>query len=152
MTYFLFLVFHHSFHRPKQLYGVCPTRSAQVLHPPQYPSYTKRQLLVGYCVVQPKDCHLRLRPSLLLCFLKGCVSAPQTNDRRVVRAHPMHPAIEGPIGSSGAKSWVHRGCCHEERGPKPLKCRAAAAHIICCVLCLCFVLWLGVEHCILPIL
>ena len=47
--------------RPKRWYGIRPTCSAQVVHPPQYPSYRKRQLLVGFCVAQPKDGHLRPR-------------------------------------------------------------------------------------------
>jgi hypothetical protein len=41
---------------------------------------------------------------------------------------------------------------HGERGPKPLKDRAAAAHVGCCVLWLCFLLWLAVEFCTLLIL
>jgi len=55
-------------------------------------------------------------------------------------------ALYGPIGSSSAKIWVHSGCCHGERGPKPLKGRAVAAHVGCCVLWLCFVLWLAIEY------
>jgi hypothetical protein len=50
------------------------------------------------------------------------------------------------IGSSSVKIWVHGGCCHGERGSKPLKGRTAAAHVGCCVLWLCFVLWLVVSR------
>jgi len=60
-----------------------------------------------------------------------------------VQATPR--ALYGPIGSSGAKIWFHGRCCHGERGPKPLKGRAAVAHVGCCVLWLCFVLWLAIE-------
>jgi len=68
----------------------------------------------------------------------------------MVRAQPMSRALYGPIGSSGAKIWVHVRCCHGERGPKLLKGRAEAAHVGCCMLWLCFVLWLAIV--ILPIL
>jgi hypothetical protein len=149
---FLFLFFCCSFCWPKQSYGVCPTRSAQVVCPPQYPSYCEHQLLAGCCVVRPKDGHLRPRPSPSLWFLMGCVLVPQTKDRTAVTALPMHCTNNGPIGSSGAKRWVHGGCCHGERGPKPLKSRAVAAYVGCCVLWLYFVLWLVVEYCIIPIM
>jgi hypothetical protein len=49
----------------------------------------------------------RPRPSPFLCFSMGCISAPQTKDRRVARVHPMHCTINGPIGSSRAKIWEH---------------------------------------------
>jgi hypothetical protein len=49
-------------------------------------------------------------------------------------------------------TWGQLCPAHGERGAKPLESRAAAAHVGCCVLWLCFVLWLAVEHCILPIL
>jgi len=65
----------------------------------------------------------------------------------MARAQPMLRALYGPIGSSGIKNWVHGRCCHGERGPKLLKGRAAAAHVGCCVLWLCFVLWLAIEYC-----
>jgi hypothetical protein len=32
-----------------------------------------------------------------------------------MRAHPMPRALYGPIGISGAKIWVHGGCCHGKR-------------------------------------
>ncbi len=60
-TNFLFFIFCHSVCPPKRWYSIRPTCSAQVVLPPQYPSYRKRQLLVGFCVVQPKDSHLRPR-------------------------------------------------------------------------------------------
>jgi hypothetical protein len=67
-------------------------------------------------------------------------------------ANPMARALHEPIGIIGAKIWGHGRCCHGGRGPKPLEGRAVAAHVGCCVLWLCFVLPLSVEHCILPIL
>jgi hypothetical protein len=48
--------------------------------------------------------------------------------------------------------WGQLCPAHGERGAKPLESTAAAAHDGCCVLWLCSVLWLVVEHCILPIL
>ena len=61
----------------------------------------------------------------------------------MVSAHPMPRACHGPIDSGGTKIWVHGICCHGERGPKPMKGRAWAAHVGCwCVLWLCFVLLL----------
>jgi hypothetical protein len=48
--------------------------------------------------------------------------------------------------------WGQLCPAHGERGAKPLESKAVAAHVGCCVLWLCFVLWLAVEHCILPIL
>ncbi len=137
---------------PERWYGVRPTCSAQVVRPPQYPSYRKCWLLVDCCVVQSKDGHLRPRPSPSLCFSMGCILAPQTKDKRVARAHLMHCAIDGSIGSSGTKIWGYGWSSHGQRGPKPLEGRVAAAHVGCCVLWLRIVLWLVVEHCILPIL
>jgi hypothetical protein len=63
---FLFLFFCCLVCHPKRWYGVRPTRSAQVVRPPQYPSYFERQLSVGCCVVRLIDGHLRPRshPSL----------------------------------------------------------------------------------------
>ncbi len=90
-------------------------------------------------------------PSLYF-FLMGCILAHQTKDRRVARAHLRHHTIDGPIWSSSAKIWVHGGCCYGKRGQKPLKGWVAAAHVGCCVLWLCFVLCLAVEHCISSIL
>jgi hypothetical protein len=134
MTFFFYLFFL-SLSLPSQTMARRPpTRSVQVLCPPQYPSYRKRQLSIGCYVVQPKDGHLRPRPRPSLCFLMGCIFAPQTKYRRAARVHPMHPAIDGPIGSSGAKIWVHGGCCHGERGPKPLKGQVVAANVGCWVL------------------
>ncbi len=129
----------HSICRPKKWYGVCPTRSAQVMRPPQYLSYRKRQLLVGCCVVGPKDGHLRPRPCPSLRLFMGFVVVPQTKDRRVARAHPMHHSINGPIWSTGTKIWVHGGSSHGERGQKPLKDRAAwlMLVVVCCGCALC---------------
>jgi hypothetical protein len=94
---------------------------------------------------------LRPRPHPSLCFSMGCVLAPQTKEPTTARAQPMPRVLYGPIGSSSAKLWVHGGCCHRERGPNPLKGRAAWLMLV--VVCwLCFVLWLAVEYCILPIL
>ena len=71
----------------------------------------------------------------------------QTKEPTMARAQLMPRALYGPIGSSGSKIWVHGGgCCHGERGPKPLKGWAVAAHVDCCVLSLCFVLWLAIEY------
>ncbi len=101
--------------RPKQWYGVRPTRSSQVVRPPQYPSYPERQLLVGCCVVQPKDGHLRPRSHLSHYVLMCCVLVPQTKEQKAKRAHPMPHDLYGPIGISNAKIWVHGGCCHGKR-------------------------------------
>jgi hypothetical protein len=125
---------------------VTPTRSVQVVRPPEYPPHRDRGLLVGCCVVCSNGGHLRPRPRPSICFSKGCISAPQTKEPTMAKAQPMPLALYGPIGSSGAKIWVHGGCCHGERGPKPLKGRTAAAHVGCCVLWLCFVLWLPIEY------
>ncbi len=59
--HFIFFIFLLLSFRPKRWYGVHPTHSAQIMRPPQYPSYREHQLLVGCCVVWPKDGHLRPR-------------------------------------------------------------------------------------------
>ncbi len=57
----------------------------------------------------------------------------------VACANPALDACNKPIGSNGAMIWGR--CCHihGERA-KPLDRAAAAAHVDCCVLCVC--LWL----------
>jgi hypothetical protein len=84
--------------------------------------------------------------------LMCCNLVPQTKEQTAARTHPTPRALYGPIEISGAKIQVDGGCSHGERGQKPLKGGAVAAHVGCCVLLLCFVLWLVVEHCILPTL
>jgi hypothetical protein len=143
---FVFMFVQRSVHRPKQWYGVTPTRSVQVARPPEYHPHRDRGLSVGCCFVCSNSGHLRPRPRPSLCFLRGCVSAPQTKEPTIARAQPTPRALYGLIGSRGAKIWVHGRCCHGERGPKPLKGRAAVAHVGCCVLWLCFVLWLAIEY------
>ena len=130
-----------------------PTCSVQVAGPPKYPPHRDRRLLVGCCVVCSNGGHLRPRPRPSLCILRGCILAPQTKEPTILRAQPMPRALYGPIGSSITKIWVHGGCCHGERGPMLLKGRAVAALVGCCVLWLCFVLWLVRDRVlILPIL
>ncbi len=89
----LFFLFFYSVCHPKRWYGVRPIHSAQVVCPPQYPSYRQRPLLVGCCVVQPKDGHLRLRSHPSLLFSMCCVSAPQTKEQTATRAKPMPQAL-----------------------------------------------------------
>ncbi len=112
---FLILFFCCSVCRPKQWYGIHPTCSAQIVRPPQYPSYHKCQLLVGCCFVQPIDGHLRLRSHPSLKSLMCCILVPQMKEQTATRAHPTLRALYGPIGISGAKIWVHGGCGLGER-------------------------------------
>jgi hypothetical protein len=131
---------------PQTINGVTPTHSVQVARPPKYHPHHDRRLSVGCCFVCSIGGHLRPRPHPSLCFSRGCVLAPQTKEPTMARVQPTSRALYGPIGSSGTKIWVHGGCCHGERGLKPLKGRAAAAHVGCCMLWLCFVLWLMIEY------
>jgi hypothetical protein len=57
------------------------------------------------------------------------------------RAHLTPRALHGPIGISGAKIWVHGGCCHDKRwqGRLGVQWRYLMLVILCFVL-LCFVL------------
>jgi hypothetical protein len=117
----------------------------QVVRPPEYPPHCDHGLVVGCCIVCSNGGHLRPRPRPSLCFLRGCVLAPQMKEPTMARAQPTPRALYGPIGSSGVKNWVHGRCCHGERGPKPLKGRAAVAHVGCCVCSGCvFVLFLPI--------
>jgi hypothetical protein len=126
--------------------------SAPAAPPLIHPIYRRRQPLVGCCVLLLNGDHLRPRPQPSLSFSMGLVLTPQSMEPATARAHQMPRPCYRPIGSKSAKIWVHGGCCHGERETKQLESRAAAAHIGCCVLWLCFVLWLMVECCILPIL
>jgi hypothetical protein len=111
---FVFIFVRHSVHRPKQWYSVTPTRTIQVPHPSEYPSHRDRGLLVCCCVVCSNGGHRRPRPHPSLCFSRGCVSETQTKEPTMARAQPTPRALYGPIGSNGAKIWVHGGCCHGE--------------------------------------
>jgi hypothetical protein len=152
MTYFILIIFCCSVQQPKRQANI----ATHTLHPGRVSSRIPSPpptLSFGWMLHKiiewwpPKADTL----SLSLFFYRLHFGTPM-KDRRAARAHPTHRTIDRLIGSSGAKTWVYGGCCHEERGPKPLKGRAAVAHVGCCVLRLCFVLWLGVECCILPIL
>jgi hypothetical protein len=88
-------------------------------------------------------------PPISLFLYASLFGAPnrQTSHRA---AKPDHGRLAWDIGSSGAIGWWRQQPAHEERGPSPLKGRAAAAHVDCCVLSLCFVLWLAIEYWFYP--
>jgi hypothetical protein len=131
-------------HSMPQMMGRCPpTHSAPAVPPIIYPIFCGHQPFVGFCVLLLYGGHLRPRPQPSLYFLMGLVLAPQSMEPTMARVHQMPRACYRLIGSSGAKICIHGRCCHGERGPKPLKGRVAAAHVDCCVLWLCFVLWLA---------
>ncbi len=97
--------------------------------------------LVGCCVPQSHCGHLRPRVRPSLYFLMGCIVGPQTSERRAARVHPMHCAIDGPIGGGGAMSWW---CCyliHGARGQSRWRVgqRLLILIVVCCVVC--FVVW-----------
>jgi hypothetical protein len=57
---------------------------------------------------------------------------------------PMPRALYGPIGISGAKIWVHGGCCHGKRWQSRWRVGQWWPCWLLCVLCfLCFVLCLS---------
>ena len=129
---FVFLFFQRS---AKRLYSVTPTLSVQVTRPPEHPPHRDLGLLVGCCIVCSNGGHLKAETPPLSLFFKGLRFGTPNKNPTMVRAQPTPRALYGPIGSSGAKIWVHGGCCHGERGPKPLKGRPAADHVGCCVFC-----------------
>ncbi len=75
-------------------------------------------------------------PPLSLYFLIWLQNLSQTREQAVVCANPALDACNEPIGSKGMMIW--RRCCpiHGERA-KPLDRAAVAAHVDCCVLCVC---------------
>ncbi len=140
-------------HSMPQTMGHCPpTRSTPAAPPLIYPIYRGRQPLVGCCVLLLNGSHLRPRPRPSLCFSMGLILVPQSMEAAVARVHRTSRACYRPIRIGSAKIWDHGGCCHCNGGPKRLEGRVVATHVGCCVFWLCFVLWLMVEHCILPIL
>jgi hypothetical protein len=134
-VFLYFYFFQRSVHRPKRRYDVTPTRSVQVARPPKYPPHRDLGLLVGCCIVCSNGGHLKAETPPLSLFFEGLRFGTPNKNPTMVRAQPTPRALYGPIGSSGAKIWDHGGCCHGERGPKPLKGRAAADHVGCCVFC-----------------
>ncbi len=63
----------------------------------------------------------------------------QTREPAIMCANPALDSCNEPIGSDGAMIWGCHCPIHGERA-KPLDRAAAAAHVDCCVLCVC--LWL----------
>ena len=147
-TYFCIYICSTLSSLPQTMVCCHPTRSVQVARPPNYPPHRDCGLLTFSWLLRSM---FKRRPPKaetlpLSLFLRGSVLAPQTKEPTMTRAQATRRAFYGPIGSSGAKIWFHGGYCHGERGPKPLKGRTAAAHVSCCVLWLCFVLWLAIEY------
>ncbi len=136
----LSLLFFVLLHLTPQTMGSCPlTHSVPAAPPLIHPIYRGCQPLVGCCMLLLLNGgHLRPRPQPSLYFSMGLVLAPQSMEPAMARAHRAPCACYRPIGSRSAKIWVHGGCCHGERKPKLLEGRAAAAHVGCCVLWLCF--------------
>jgi hypothetical protein len=133
--------------------GPCPpTHSSPAAPPIIHPIYRGRKKIGWLLSVAAYWQPFKAQPQHYLYVSMGLVLAPQSTEPAMVRAHWTPQVCYRLIESKGAKIWIHGGCCHGERGSKPLTGRAAAAHVGCCVLWLCFVLWLVVEHCILPIL
>jgi hypothetical protein len=78
-------------------------------------------------------------PPLSLYFLMWLQNLSQTREPAVACANPALDACNKAIGSNGAMIWGHHCPIHGKRA-KPLDRAAVAAHVDCCVLCVC--LWL----------
>ena len=101
------------------------------------------QLLVGCCVPPSNGGHLRPRVSPSLYFLMGLVLAPQTREPAMAPPHPMVQALHGPMGSHGAMSWGHGGCCRGEKGQSCSVIGGWGLILLFCVVCCC----VGLHKC-----
>jgi hypothetical protein len=74
------------------------------------------------------------------------VLAPQTSELTPASTSPTAHNLHTLVGEQQRSIWGKLCPAHGERGAKPLESKAAAAHVGSCVLWVCFVLWLVVEH------
>jgi hypothetical protein len=81
-------------------------------------------------------------PSLSLYFLMWLQNLSQTREPAIACAYTALDACNEPIGSDGAMIWERRCPIHGERATPLDRAATAAAHVDCCVLCVC--LWLCV--------
>jgi hypothetical protein len=137
-------IFCRSIRRPKRWNGVSPCALPPTRLRSNIPIIaSSNSRLIVVCHHQTAATYVQ-SPAHLSVF--WCVSfrrPKQANQpsRRQTRPWAWAPCV-GPIRSSGAIGWWRQQPAHGVRGPMPLKGRAAAAHVGCCVLWLCFVLWL----------
>jgi hypothetical protein len=133
-----YLFFCRSVCRPKQWDGVPPHGPPP--HPLRYDitpiASADSRLIVGY--LDQSAAYLMPRPASLSIIRWGLHWCPQTREQTAAPPNPMARALHRTIGSSGIKRRGCGGCCHGDRRPKPPEGRAAAAHVGCCVLWLCF--------------
>ncbi len=149
---FIFISFALLHSMPKTM-GLCsPICSTLAVPPIIHPIYCGRQLLVGCCMFLLNSSRLRPRPQPSLYFSIGLVLASQSMKPAMARAHRMPRACYRLIGSSGAKIWSIAGVVIEREGQSHWRVGGWWLMLVV-VSCGCiFVLWLAVEHFILPIL